>query len=98
MPRELPRREIERKTEAKDLFERKEGEIKARGFLNSTRWSGTIGPHLPDGHPDLSKFSAQFGRTVAAPEKKRRLWGIGGNKAPWCCILRYKVPLFSKGR
>jgi predicted RNase H-like HicB family nuclease len=84
MPRELPRREIEHQTEAKDLFEKKEGEIKTRGFQNSTRWSGAIGKPLPHGHPDLSKFSAQFQGTVAGLKKIANRRVIGSHRdAEW---------------
>jgi len=79
--RELPRREIEHKPEAKTLFEEREAEIKPRGFKNSTRWSGTIGKPLPDGHPNLSKYSAQFQGTVEALKKSADFGGIGGQRA-----------------
>ena len=80
-PRELPRREIEHKTEATHLFEEREAEIKPRGFKNSTLWSGTIGKPLAHGDPNLSKFSAQFQDTVAALKKSADFGGIGGQRA-----------------
>jgi hypothetical protein len=81
MGRDLPRREIEHQTEAKDLFEKKEAEIKPHGFQNSTRWSGTIGQPLPHDHPNLSKYSAQFREKVEDLKNIAKVGAPGGRAA-----------------
>src|SRR5215475_13874827 len=61
--RELPRREIDPKTEL--LYVKKEPEIfNKKNIRNSTRAGGKPRNPLPDGHPQLPQFEVEFKRTV----------------------------------